>query len=166
MAQTNFDYGEPIFTWTAHDYHPHQRGMLWYTLFSFALFGSSLAAIITDPQSGWMTAFTLCLAAAAYFFVHRNGHQDHEIKVTPNGLVVDDKSFYAWDELSGFWILRDPTVSVINFEFHNPKKNKFTLQMGLVEPTKFRQVFNFVDLPEIEGQTECLMDLWIRALKL
>jgi len=160
------DTGKKLFAWTAHDYHPHERGICWYVLFSIVFFGGAAWMMMADPRWGWVTSFCLCATAAIYLYIHRNGEVDHEVQVFEKGLLIDDRQFLHWDKLEQFWFMYDETVSVINFD---PKKNPdqpIKLQMGDVTPDKFREILEQVDLPEAEGKEEAVLDLWIRVLKL
>ena len=161
-----YDSGKKLFSWTAHDYHPHDRGIAWYIGFSVIFFGIALWALIADPRWGWVTAFSLCIAAAVYLFIHRDGDRDHEVQVYEKGLLVDNKNFIHWDKFAQFWFAYDSTVAIINFDLKKTPEVPKKLQMGEITPDKFREILGMVDLPEAEGKEESVLDLWIRVLKL
>lgn len=162
--ESNFNPGENVFSWIAHDYHFHQRGIIWYVVFCFLIFGSALYFLFIEPQ-GWLTAFTFFLVAAIYFWTHRNGNEDHEIHFFEKGFLVDNRGFYLWEKIEGYWFLYDETVSIINLKLKN-KKNNIALQMGKNEPEIFRKVLEKLEIEELENEKETLLDLWIRGLKL
>lgn len=160
------DSGKKIFAWTAHDYHPHERGVVWHVVFIISFLGGALWAALSDPHWGWVTAFCLCIIAAIYLFVHREGVQDHEIQVFEKGLLIDDLRFIHWEKISQFWFVYATDVAVINFDLKKTPDQPIKLQMGDVTPDKFREVLFEVELPEAEGKEESAFDLWVRVLKL
>lgn len=162
----HFDPGSKIFSWTACDYHPHERGRLWYILFCSVFVFLSFWAIWTDPTWGWMVAFTFFIAMAAYFKAHANGDETHEIHVFEKALMIDTKQLIPFEKFSGYWFVHDENVSVINFQVKSKHDQKLTLQMGDKLPEFFRYKFLETKLAELEDQNESLLDLWIRVLKL
>ena len=161
-----FDPGGQVFGWTAYDYHPHQRGVIWYSVFCLVLFGGAVWSMISDPQWGWLMALSFFLAAAVYFYAHRTGDQPHQVIGYERGLFIDNK-FIPFENIAGFWVLYDETVSIINFQLKSKYRNvKISLQMGEESPEFFRENMKRVNLDELEDAKESLIDLWIRALKL
>jgi len=154
--------GEKIFSWVAFNYHPHKRGWIWYAIFCTLFFGSALWALMSGD---WVMAFTLFVAVAVYFFVHRKGDEDHEVQVFENGILIDRK-FIEKERIEGYWFVYDQTVSVLNFQLSGKGDRKISLQMGEHNPDFFRSEFKLTKLEELFEQRESLMDLWIRALKL
>jgi len=165
-SQKPFDAGKKLFAWTAHDYHPHDRGVVWHIIFCTVFFGGALWSALSDPQWGWVTAFSLCAIAAIYLFVHRQGSLDHEIQVFEKGMLIDERTFIHWEKIEQFWFTYDDLVSVINFDLKKNANQPIKLQMGEVTPEKFREVMALVEQPEAEGKEESVLDLWIRVLKL
>ena len=161
-----FDPGTEIFSWIAFDYHPYQRGIVWYVVFCSILFGGAVWSMISDPKWGWLMGLSFFLAAAVYFYAHRKGEESHEIRVFERGLFIDNK-FFPMENFAGFWVLYDETVAMINFKFKSKRRNhKISLQMGNELPEFFRENFAKVNLLELEDEHEKIIDLWIRALKL
>ena len=167
MAPENkiLDSGEKVFGWVAHDYHPHKRGIVWYVVFSLIFFGGAIWACFTDPRWGWVTAFSLCIVAAIYLFIHRDGDQDHEVQIFGKGLLIDGRRFIHWEKISHFWFIYDGEVAIINFDLKKTPDTPIKLQMGEVTPDEFRTVLTNL-VPEAEGKEESVFDLWIRVLKL
>jgi hypothetical protein len=161
----DFDPGAIIFSWEASDYHPHKRGWSWFLVFSLVVFGGSGWAIYADPKWGWTTAVVILLTAALYFWIHRKGEEIHEIRVCEHGVFID-RQFVSRDQIAGFWMVYDETVSVLNLELKGNKNQKISLQMGDRTPDFFQENFERMDLPELTDKKESLVDLWIRALKL
>ncbi len=158
-----FNPGKPIFGWEAHDYHPHNRGWIWISIFCLIIFGGAAWALWSGD---WMMAFTFLIVAAIYFFFHRKGHETHQIGVFEKGIQIDQR-FYDWKTFAGFWFVYDETqqVAVVNLQLAE-KDDKIMLQMGELIPDELRAVFAKVELPELTEKKEGLVDLWVRALKL
>lgn len=161
----NFDLGNEVFSWQAFDYHPHERGTLWYVVFCAVFFGGALWAILSDPKWGWLTAFVFFVAGGVYFWKHREGEQVHEIQVFENGISIDGQNFPR-NIFHGYWFVIDAGVSVINLELTGDKEEKISLQMGEKSADFFRENFIKIELEELREKKESLLDLWIRALKL
>ncbi|MCF7830453.1 hypothetical protein K9M41_00435 [Candidatus Gracilibacteria bacterium] len=159
----NFDPGKIVFEWEALDYHPHKRGWLWITIFCLIFFGSAIWALF---YGDWVMALTLFIAVAVYFYIHRNGDEEHQITVFEKGIFID-RRFFPKEAFSGFWFVYDESVAVVNLQLSNTKNDKkITLQMGKNDPEFFRNNFSKVGLLELEDKKEGLVDLWMRALKL
>ncbi|MCF7905879.1 hypothetical protein K9L63_01670 [Candidatus Gracilibacteria bacterium] len=156
-----FDPGKEIFSWTAHDYHPHKRGWVWLVVFCFIFFGSAFWAMLVGD---WVMALTLFIAVAVYFWAHRNGEEKHNVTVYENGIQVD-KKYFSMEKFIGYWFVYDPSVSVVNLQMEENSK-KIMLQMGKNTPDFFRTNFARVELEELPDKKEGLVDLWVRALKL
>ncbi len=165
-AVAKFNLGQEVFSWTALDYQPHHRGIIWYTVFCSIFFGGAVWSMISDPKWGWLMALALFLSAAVYFYAHHKGEQTHEIKVFERGLFIDNK-FFPLEKFAGFWLLYDETANMVNLQVESKRrKYKISLQMGDKSPEFFRENFAKVGLAELSDTKESLLDLWIRALKL
>ncbi len=162
----NYQTGEPLFTWKAHDYHPHERGVIWMVVFCLIFGGTALWTFIADPKLGWITSMCILITAAVYFWIHRNGNQDHDIILFEKGLLVDGRSFTTWSKFEGYWFIYEPGITVVNFEYTGNKGKKITLQLGEVNPDDIRLALSRIDLTELNNKKEGLLDLWIRILKL
>jgi len=168
MAKTRkpFDCGKKLFSWTAHDYHPHERGVLWHIIFCAAFFGGSIWAVLADPRWGWVTAFCFCTVAGIYLITHRGGNQDHEVQIFEKGLLIDERCFVHWDKVLKYWFVYDESVAVINFDLKKESNQPIKLQMGDITLDKFREVLTAIPIEEDESKEESVIDLWIRVLKL
>lgn len=159
-----FDPGRFIFTWEAHDYHPHERGWIWLIVFCLVLFGSAIWALWNRD---WIMAFTFFFMGGLYFFAHRNGHETHHINIYDKYLQVD-KRFYPWKDFSGYWFVYEERqqVAVINFQLNKKTDQRISLQMGHLNPVELREILDLINISELEDKQEGLVDLWVRALKL
>ena len=154
---------QAVFEWDAADCHPHRRGWIWVSVFCAIIFGGAIWAIFSGD---WLMAFTFFLAAAVYFFFHRNGAEIHRVQIFEKGILIDSRDFFEWERFSGFWLNVSESVSTLQLEFReNPAKN-ISLQMGNVLPETFGQVFQNLGIAELPDRKESLLDLFIRAIRL
>ncbi len=163
---SSYNPGEEIFSWVAHDYHPHERGALWYIIFSIIILSISIWSLISEPEWGWITSATILIFAATYFYVHKDGHKDHEIRCFERGILIDGRRYIDWDEFEGFWFIYNETAAILNLEYKGNKDQRVVLQMGANLPDIFQEKLRSLDLIELEDRKEALSDLWVRALKL
>ena len=159
-----FDPGPLVFAWEAFDYHPHERGWLWYVIWLGALCVGTGWMFWTGE---WSVALMFLFVAALYYFVHRNGHETHHIHVYKKGIRVD-KTFFGWDRLEGYWFIWNERqgAAIVNIQVKNNGDRKIPLQMGHLTPDELREVFDEVSFPELVEKKEGLVDLWIRVFKL
>ena len=161
---TSKTQNELIFTWEAYDYHPHERGWLWITIFSLVIFGSAAWGLRTGD---WMVTLTFCTIAAVYLFTHRKGHQTHHIEIYQKGIKIDQTFFYK-EQFQGYWFVYEErqAVAIINLQIADKKDAKIPLQMGECTPEILREAMKKINLQELTEKKESLVDLWVRVLKL
>ncbi|MCF7812703.1 hypothetical protein K9M59_03885 [Candidatus Gracilibacteria bacterium] len=158
-----FDPGELVFSWKTFDYHPNRHGIVWILLFCSIFFGTAVWALW---YGDWIMAFTLFLAVAVYFYIHRQGNEEQEIRVFDRAIIID-RMILPFEKIIGYWILYDETASIVNLEIREKYRTRnIALQMGDKSPGFFRKYFKIAQIPELEDRKESLVDLWIRALKL
>ena len=154
--------GEKLFSWIAFNYHPHKRGLVWYGVFCALFFGSAIWAMVSGD---WVMAFTLFIAVAVYFFIHRKGDEQHEVNVFENGILIDQK-YFPIEKFEGYWFVYDQTVGIVNLQLSGKGDRKISLQTGEHDLSFFRKELKQAGLEELSEKKESLIDLWIRALKL
>lgn len=164
--QQSLNMGNPIFAWRSFDHQPYHRGWLWYVLFCGVLFGGAFWAVFTDPQWGWLMALTFFVAAAVYFWSHRNGNELHDITVYEQGILVGESKFIAKGKIAGYWFVYEPGVEILTLELRGKNKKEILLQMGNLEPDFFREHLTTFGIEELEDRHEKNIDKWIRVLKL
>jgi len=154
--------GAAIGKWTAYDYHPHKRSWIWIAIFALIIFGIGGYSLYTGE---YITAISFFLVACIYFWIHRNGDKVHEVVVFEKGIFID-KSFLPLANIAGYWFVYNESASILQLELKKKGTPTISLQMGSYTPTVFREMFEELDIPELEDRKESLLDLWIRALKL
>jgi len=132
-----------------------------YSILS-CFFGSAVWALLNGD---WIMALTFFIAVSMYFWVHRNGDEEHVVTIRKNGIQVD-KRYFSIEKFIGYWFVYDQTVSVVNLQMEGGASKKITLQMGKNTPDIFRKNFAILGLKEIPNKKESLVDMWVRALKL
>ncbi len=158
--------GKPVFEWEAFDHHPYHRGWLWYVVFCTVLFGGAGWAVWDDPQWGWLVGLTFFVAAAVYFWGHRNGNEIHQIRVFERGMFIGNK-YIPREKIKGYWFIYQEGVAVLNLEIAMRKgTRKISLQMGNNDPDFFRENLSMIGVEEMDDMHETITDMWIRAFKL
>ena len=165
-GQQNIEPGQPILSWRAFDHQPVQRGWGWYSVFVGILFGGSVWAVWTDPQWGWLMAFTFFALAAVYFWSHRGGNELHDTTIFEKGIVIGDRVFLPKEKIAGYWFVYESGVEILKLELHGRNHRIISLQMGGLEPDFFREQFSKFGIEEIQDREEALLDKWIRIFKL
>ncbi len=160
--------GKKLINWSAPDYHPHERGLLWHIGFCGVMFGSAIFFLWWDKEWGWVSAFTFCFVAAVYFWIHRDAEREHEIEIFENALILDKRNIFPWDKFRGYWILDDIHARLLVFEYSVKRSDRVILQLEEISNSKIHKVLDKANIEELpkNSQKEALTDLWIRALKL
>ncbi len=157
--------GKKIFSWTACNYHPHKRSNLWRIVFGGIII--AIAVVFMLVFDDFFSTLLILGSVCTYVFIHREGHEKHNIDIFTVGILVDNSVFFTWKQFCGYWFVFDESVSIINFELIGGKNKKLSLQMGHINPEEFRKLFMSIDgFIELEYKKESVLDLWIRVLKL
>ncbi len=159
--------GKKLLSWYAPDYHPYEKGIVWYTIFLLFIFGCSVFFIFWDPEWGWVSAFTFCFVAAVYIMAHKDGHKMHHIEITERCLLFDDVNCFPWRQFKGYWIMDDHGARVIHFEIENVNfVKRITLQLEDTDEKKLEKAMEKVKMKHLEDQEEHFLELWSRVFKL
>lgn len=182
QTQTNTpDFGDLLFQWDAHNYHPYSRGKWWMIIFLVVLLGGSFALFLFGDNSlgtsfwtsGWISNLlmmvTIFLAVGVYLYMHWKKDQEHHTVSIFERAIVVDQDVFPMQDIVGYWMVLEPDVTLLNIERPQTRLQKnrmISLQMGQVEPVVFRKVFTHLDIPELLDRKESNIDQWIRILKL
>jgi len=162
----SFNPGRLLFEWTAFNYHPHDRGIIWYFLFCFVIIGTSIYSWYADATWGLLTTLSILFCAVFYLIVHKD-HHTHVIRLFERGLIIDEATFISWKRITGYWVLYDEYISVIKFvERKKGHETTYTLQLGKVSLEELTSVMKYLDISYLDEYEESTVDLWLRVLKL
>ncbi len=167
MPAHQFDFGNPLFRWTAHDYHPYERSFIWYAVFFTVMIGIGSFLTFFSGDFGWISGLCFFIIMGLYCYTHKDGEKDHEVIILEKGIMIDRRKVLLWEQIEGYWFNYDPTVAVINFERKSQMGlETIPLQMGDLTPDVFRRALAETDIKEMMDRKESLADLWIRVFKL
>lgn len=159
-------YGEALYQWRAFDYHPYQRGIGWYISFGLLTFGTALIIFLSDPASSGVPVACICLTAAFYLWVHRDGEVEHDITLYENGIEVGDGSYIAWKNFDGYWFLEDDHSRMLVLESQRWNQDRVRILLGEAGKHKINQIFEMVGLEHLNDRKETQFDLWSRVFRL
>lgn len=159
-------HGKKVVSWKAPDYHPYERGIGWYISFGLLTFGSSLVIYFMDPDSSAVPVASICLMAAFYLWVHRDGEEEHTITIYEHGLQVGERRIMPWRTFDGYWFLEDHHARMLVLESDNWNQDRVQVLLGKSKTDKITKAMDAVDLPHLPDKKERAFDLWSRVFRL
>lgn len=159
-------YGKKFYSWKTFDYHPYERGIGWYISFGLLTFGTALMVFLSDPASSGVPVACICLVAAFYLWVHREGEKEQLVTLYENGFELGAFSFMPWKNFDGYWILEDDHSRLLVLESENWKQDRVRILLGDNRTDKINQVMQRIGLEHLEGKKENSFDLWSRVFRL
>lgn len=159
-------YGKKIISWKALDYHPYERGIGWYISFGLLTFGSSLVIYFMDPESSAIPVASICLMAAFYLWVHRDGEKEHAIEIYEDGVVIGNHKLMPWKSFSGYWFLEDHHTRMLVLETQGWNNDRVPLLLGKTKTDKVAKAMEKTKMEHLEDRIERGFDLWSRVFRL
>lgn len=101
------DYGEQFESWEFPEYHQHERGRVWYTVF-FVIAG--LLVLYSLATYNFLFLVIILIAGAVYVVTGRRQPAMLRCTIWEDGVTVNDK-LYRYDSLEKFWIIYNPPES-------------------------------------------------------
>lgn len=160
--------GKPMYEWITFDYHPHNRGWLWYVITTMIIVAIliSLFFLSEDVVSRWISILSFVIGVSAYAYIHRKSQAVHRIFLFSKGILID-RSWYEWEQFHGFWFILDRGTTVLNLEVKdNGKTKNISLQLGDQPSDKISKILTDLGLDFLPDHKEPVIDLWLRILKI
>lgn len=155
-------YDRPVFKWIAPEYLQLQRGPLWYAFALVIVVGLLLFALIQQSLTMVMLIIAIVIA---YWVTHDHKPKVQDVIISTLGIKVAGK-FHPYSNIRTFWIVYDPPyVRTLNFRTAEKIPRDVRIQLLDKDPAIIRN-YLLTQIPEWEGKTESLSELWIRILKL
>jgi hypothetical protein len=155
-------YDEAILAWVAPETVRHERGHVWRIVMSFLGFAWAAWAAYTGA---WTLAVVIIAFMITYSIVHLEHPKDVEIVVSAVGIKVGGRK-YAYSRIKAFWVIYDPPlVKTLNIRVAGEVISDITIQLGNQSPAAVREVL-LEKIPEMEGATEKISDIFIRLFKI
>jgi len=166
-SPTKLDFGKKLLSWKAPDFEPYRRGLRWYVTFCSLTFGSALVIFLMDPSTSAVPVFSICVLAAVYLWVHKDGEKEHQICLFEKGLQVAEGKLMPWKDFEGFWFLEDKVSRLLILEHKDWKRGSIRLQLAKTKSEKVNKVFEKLEVIEhLEDKKESGFDLWSRVFRL
>lgn len=155
-------YDHAKIAWIAPETIIHQRGPIWKIVTGLLV----LAVIAWGIYSGaWTFSLAIGVFAIAYYIIHLEHPKAIEIKISEIGIKVGYRKF-SYSQIKAFWILYDPPyVQTLSIRVHGQITDDITIQLYDQSPAEIRE-FLMTKIPEMEGQTEKLSDIFLRLFKI
>ncbi len=166
ISEDNGFYGKKLVSWKALDYHPYERGIGWYITFGLLTFGTALVIFFTDPASSGVPVASICLIAAFYLWVHREGEEEHEISLFENGITIGDGGLIPWQRFDGYWFIEDQHSRLLVLESNIWNQDRVRILLGKNKTAKIINAMEKIKLKRMRGKRENGFDLWSRVLRL
>lgn len=159
-------YGKKLISWKALDYHAYKRGMGWYISFGLLTFGSALIIFLMDPESSSVPVACICLMAAFYLWVHRDGENEQQITLYENGIEIGDSPIMPWKRFDGYWFLEDQHSRLLVLESNKWSHERIRILLGDYKTDKINRAIEKVGMKHLVDKRENGFDLWSRVLRL
>lgn len=155
-------FDEAVLSWVAPEAIQHERGTIWKIIMSILVVGSVVWGIMNN-------AWTMSLAIAAVAIVHYLAHLEHpkdvEIIISKIGIKVGARK-YPYSRIRAFWIIYEyPYTKSLNIRVEGDFFGDITIQLDKQSPSPVRAVL-MEHIPELEGQSEKLSDVFLRLFKI
>lgn len=154
-------YDEAILAWVAPEMIKHERGLSWKIIVSFLI---ALAFAWGFVYGSWTFSLALLMALITYYIAHLEHPRDVQIKISEIGVKAGTRK-YPYSRIRAFWVIYEPHVKTLNLRISGDIISDITIQLGTQNPAIVRN-FLLEKIPELEGQTEKISDIFIRLFKI
>ncbi len=157
------EYDNAVLSWVAPETIKHEkRGILWKIL----IFLLVLSAILWGfYNNAWTFSVAIITFVIVYYLVNLEHPKDVEVKISEIGIKVGARK-YSFNKIKAFWIIYEPPyVNTLNIRVFGEMSSDITIQLGAQNPAPVRE-FLIGKIPELEGQSEKLSDIFFRILKI
>ena len=159
--------GKILTQWKAPDYQPYEKNIRWYVTFCTLTFGVAGFIFWLDPATATVPVVSICVLAAFYLWVHKDGEKNIDIKVCETGLAVGATSFLPWFKFRGYWVLEDQVSHLLVLESKNWRQPAVRLQLGKTKTDKILKIMEKISqLEHLTEAKEGLFYFWSRVFRL
>lgn len=162
IRNTPSAFDKAILSWVAPETIQHERGTIWKVFMGIIVIGIVVWGLLNN-------AWTMSLAVAAVAIVHYLAHLEHpkdvEVVISKIGIKVGARK-YPYSRIRAFWLIYEaPYTKTLNIRVEGDFLGDITIQLGNQSPSPVREVL-MEYIPELEGQTEKLSDIFLRLFKI
>ena len=156
------DYGEVVFSWDFSEFTKHERSLLWYALSVLVVLGLLIFALVSGN-----VLFAIIIILASIIIIHISRHEPRimNIKITKEGIVIENR-FYPFSEIKNFWIIHEPDVKRLYFEFKSALIPRLSIPYQEQDPNQLREfLLEYIEEND-EREGEPISEAVARWLKL
>jgi len=154
-------YDNDIVSWVTPEYIRHERGLVWKIVMPIIVIASAIAGFYYD---NWTFSVAIVALAIVYSLVHLEHPKNVEVKLSDIGIKVGTRVF-PYGRIKSFWLIYEPPyVETLNF-YAKGSLTEMTIYLNGQDPSQIRD-FLINKIPEIEGKTEALSDIFLRIFKI
>lgn len=162
LKNTPSAYDEAILSWVTPEAIRHERGTIWKFLIGIALIFTIAWGIV---YNAWTFSLAIGVFAVVYYLIHLEHPKDIEIKISNIGIKVGGRK-YPYSRIKAFWLIYEPPyIKTLNLRVSGEMVSDITIQLNGQHPADVRQ-FLMERIPELEGQSEKLSDIFLRLFKI
>jgi hypothetical protein len=162
IRNTPTAYDHAHISWIAPEAIIHERGPTWKIVTSLVVLGAIIWGIYTGA---WTFSLVVAVFAVTYSLIHLQHPRAVEIKISDIGIKVGYRK-YNYSQIKSFWLIYDPPyVQTLNIRVSGQIVDDITIQIRDQSPSEIRE-FLMTKIPELEGQTEKLSDIFLRLFKI
>ncbi len=155
-------YDEALLKWDGPETLHHNRGTAWKVVMGLLLIGMITYGILTNA---WTFSLVIAVFAVVYYLHNREHPKDVEVKISNIGIKVGNRK-YPYSRIRAYWFIYEPPfVSTLNIRVDGELVNDIKIQLHDQNPGPVRQLLS-QHLPELEGQTEKMSDIFFRLFKI
>ncbi|MBI3956559.1 MAG: hypothetical protein HY340_01060 [Candidatus Kerfeldbacteria bacterium] len=155
--------GKTLLSWEFPEYEQHDRSPGWYFAAVIIIVGLLLWALLT---ANFLFAVIILFAAFLLFRQHRTRPERLSFAVTDRGIDIHGRHFYSYDDLKNFWIVTEPEVKRLYFEFNLVFRPRLTIPLEKTDPKVVRKTLLRFLMEDTEREDEPTTDALARVLKL
>ncbi|QQR84108.1 hypothetical protein IPJ72_02855 [Candidatus Peregrinibacteria bacterium] len=159
---TQSSHNRTLLEWHTPEFINHPKSKQWFLTAGVLMILVIGYAIYSNAAT---TAIVFILLAGVYALTHNQSPKIISVQITELGIKVADR-LYAYNMINSFWIVYNPPfVQTLNLKLGNKTSTHLVIQLNEQNPVELRKLLS-AEIPEVEGQDERLIDLFIRLLRL
>jgi len=167
MAEENntpADHGKTLASWEFPEFKKPERTASWYVLAFIVTIALLAFAFFTQS---YLFGVVIILFGAVYYMRSRRNPTLLRIVVTEDGIEIDGKNFYKWQDIDKFWIVYEPpAVKNLYLDFKAGLRPSITVFLENQNPLNIRKILLQYISEDTERENETFSDGFSRMLKL
>ena len=164
MPDAKADYGKKLMSWKFPEYAEHDRGKAWY--FIFFLVGGAFI-IYSLATSNFLFMVLIIIIWAVIFITSKRKPASLRLNVFEDGVQVEDRRFYAWEDINKFWLIyRPPEAKFVYFNFKSNIRPDLAISLEKANPIKLREFLLQYLEEDLKKEDESMSEVMSREYKI